>query len=249
MSASTMSSFESTSSRKRGMPARPTVKGAAFPELVGRVLVVDDNMRARQSMVDVLAAAGHDVESSASAIEALKLVGRSAFDVIITDLQMPGMDGLAFIRALAERKIEAQIVMVTAFASVSSAVEAMRYGAFDYIEKPFDVEQLESLVSRALRHGDKVGCRSSVPAARAGEGIMVGDSPAMRLLRQRITQAAPTDETVLITGESGTGLGLAIVERIVAAHGGRAQVANCPEGGAAFTLIFPEHRHALEKAA
>src|SRR5262249_31778971 len=139
-------------------------------------------------------------------IEALKIVEQGTLDLIITDLQMPGMDGLAFIRVLAERKVEAQIVMITAFASVASAVEAMRYGAFDYIEKPFDIEQLESLVARALRHGEKVGPRSSVPPlAAAWEAIMVGNSAAMRSLRQRIAQAAPTDETVLITGESGTG--------------------------------------------
>ncbi len=203
----------------------------AIPELVGRVLVVDDNARARQSMVDVLAAAGHEVASSASAIEALKIVEQTTFDVIITDLQMPGMDGLAFIRTLSERKVETQIVMVTAFASVASAVEAMRYGAFDYIEKPFDVEQLESLVSRALRHGEKVGRRSSVPAAPAAwESIMVGESKALVMLRRRIAQAAPTDETVLITGESGTGKEL--VARCLHAASRRSSRAlvslNCP---------------------
>ena len=154
------------------------------------------------------------------------------FDVIITDLQMPGMDGLAFIRALAERQVEAQIVMVTAFASVTSAVEAMRYGAFDYIEKPFDVEQLEQLVARALRHGDE----GRPPLERCRRGrlpgnrIMIGQSPAMQLLRQRIAQAAPTSETVLITGESGTGKEL--VARCLHAasrRGGRALVSlNCP---------------------
>ena len=102
--------------------------------LVGHVLVVDDNLRARQSMADVLRAAGHEVLACASAMEALKQLDRN-FDVVITDLQMPGMNGLEFIRALEERKVEAQVVMVTAFASVSSAVEAMRHGAFDYIEK------------------------------------------------------------------------------------------------------------------
>jgi DNA-binding NtrC family response regulator len=231
MSIPTMNPASITSSRRREAASRGHARLAAYPELVGHVLVVDDNARARQSMADVLSAAGHHVESCASAIEALKIVERGAFDVIITDLQMPGMDGLAFIRALAERKIEAQIVMVTAFASVTSAVEAMRYGAFDYIEKPFDVEQLESLVARALRHGDKVGCRSSVPTrAAAWEGIMVGESPAMQQLRQRIAQAAPTDETVLITGESGTGKEL--VARCLHAasrRGGRAFVGlNCP---------------------
>src|SRR5205085_5629870 len=138
-----------------GTYSRKDVKPLAappIPELVGRVLVVDDNARARQSIVDVLKAAGHEVVASASAIEALKIVEKNPFDVIVTDLQMPGMDGLAFIRTLSERKVESQIVMITAFASVTSAVEAMRYGAFDYIEKPFDVEQLETLISRALRH-------------------------------------------------------------------------------------------------
>jgi DNA-binding NtrC family response regulator len=217
---------------RKGEPRKASPAGPpAIPERVGRVLVVDDNARARQSMVDVLATAGHDVAPCASAIEALKVVEQGEFDVIITDLQMPGMDGLAFIRALAERKIEAQIVMVTAFASVSSAVEAMRYGAFDYIEKPFDVEQIESLVARALRHGEKVGCRSSVPRPQpAWDGIMIGQSSAMEVLRERIAQAAPTDETVLITGESGTGKEL--VARCIHAasrRSGRALVGlNCP---------------------
>src|SRR5436305_510483 len=216
--------------RKDAKP-RPAHAAQEIPERTGRILVVDDNARARQSMVEVLATAGHDVVASVSAIEALKIVERGAFDIIITDLQMPGMDGLAFIRTLAERNVEAQIVMVTAFASVASAVEAMRYGAFDYIEKPFDIEQLESLVARALRHGEKVGCRSSIPAAGCEwESIMVGQSSAMRLLKQRIAQAAPTDETILITGESGTGKEL--VARCLHAasrRSGRALVGlNCP---------------------
>jgi DNA-binding NtrC family response regulator len=203
----------------------------AYPDLTGRVLVVDDNPRARQSMADALAAAGHEVVASASAIEALKLTDRQLFDVIITDLQMPGMDGLAFIRTLAERKNEAQVVMVTAFASVSSAVEAMRYGAFDYIEKPFDVEQLEELIARAMRHGEKVGRRSTMsPSPPAWEAMMVGTSPAMQLLRQRIAQAAPTGETILISGESGTGKELvARCLHAASARAGRALVGlNCP---------------------
>jgi CheY-like chemotaxis protein len=93
-----------------------------IPELVGRVLVVDDNARARQSMADVLSAAGHDVRAAASAVEALRVVEQGPWDVIITDLQMPGMDGLALLHAT--ERSESQIVMVTAFASVTSAVEA-----------------------------------------------------------------------------------------------------------------------------
>ncbi len=216
---------------------RPTVENSLvgalsqFPDVVGRVLVVDDNPRARQSMADALATCGHEVVATSSAIEALKITSEQTFDVIITDLQMPGMDGLALIRTLAERKSEAQVVMVTAFASVTSAVEAMRYGAFDYIEKPFDVEQLEQLVARALRHGEKVGRRSTMsPPPAAWEALMIGQSAALRLLKQRIAQAAPTDETVLITGESGTGKEL--VARCLHAASRRAQRAlvglNCP---------------------
>jgi DNA-binding NtrC family response regulator len=214
----------------QGTGSQAASAAQAIAELTGRIIVVDDNARARQSMADVLRAAGHEVAACASAAEALRLIEQMVFDVVITDLQMPGMDGLAFIRALAERHVESQIVMVTAFASVSSAVEAMRYGAFDYIEKPFDVEQLEELVARALRHGMKVGRRSSVPAAASWDGIMIGQSPAMQLLRQRIAQAAPTNETVLITGESGTGKEL--VARCLHAasrRSGRALVGlNCP---------------------
>jgi DNA-binding NtrC family response regulator len=179
----------------------------SLPVRVGRILIVDDNPRARQSMAEALTAAGHEVVALASAVEALQQISRlPSLDVILTDLQMPGMDGLAFIRALAERRCEAQVVMVTAFASVGSAVEAMRYGAFDYIEKPFDVEQIEEIVLRAMRHGEKVGRRSTMGETAADWGsLMVGQSPAMHRLRLAIAQAAPTDETVLISGESGTG--------------------------------------------
>jgi DNA-binding NtrC family response regulator len=204
----------------------------ALPVRVGRILIVDDNLRARQSMFEALTASGHEVVALASAVEALQQIARlPPLDVILTDLQMPGMDGLAFIRALAERRCEAQVVMVTAFASVGSAVEAMRYGAFDYIEKPFDVEQIEEIVLRAMRHGEKVGRRSTMMETGADWGaLMVGDSPAMQRLRQAIAQAAPTDETVLISGESGTGKEL--VARCLHTASRRAERAlvglNCP---------------------
>src|SRR5262245_13932113 len=102
-SASVASAVASHSRKPEQRPGGP-LNPVAVPECGGRVLVVGDNLRARQSMVEVLAAAGHEVVSSASAVEALRIVERGTFDVIITDLQMPGMDGLAFIRTLAERK-------------------------------------------------------------------------------------------------------------------------------------------------
>ncbi|MFO7908077.1 MAG: sigma-54-dependent transcriptional regulator [Planctomycetota bacterium] len=176
----------------------------------GHVLVVDDHKNARESMADVLRHAGHQVRCCSSGVEALNQLDDWPADVIITDLKMPGMNGLEFIRSLARRAHDAQIVMVTAHATVPSAVDAMRLGAFDYIEKPFRVERLEELVARALRHGEAECARTTVPSTREPDnpavGVdMIGDSPAMKSLRREIARVAPTEETVLITGESGTG--------------------------------------------
>lgn len=170
---------------------------------VGRVLVVDDHARARESMADILECAGYRVQCCSSAVEALRKLDATTFDCIITDLRMPGMTGLEFIHELSKRNDDAQVVMVTAHASVTTAVDAMRHGAFDYIEKPFNADQLEELVGRAMRHGAER--RSIVPAATDQTSAMVGSSQIMQQLRQRIAQVAPTAETVLITGESGVG--------------------------------------------
>jgi DNA-binding NtrC family response regulator len=199
---------------------------------VGRVLVVDDRASAREAMADILRHAGHEVETSSSAREALGKLDGAAFDVVLTDLNMPGMSGLEFIQALGERRIEAQVIMVTAYASINSAVEAMRQGAFDYIEKPLNASQLEQIVARALRQAETlvaktaIGCASS-PGANAA---MIGASAAMQQLRKRIAQVGPTDVAVLITGENGTGKEL--VARSIHAASRRAArdmiSVNCP---------------------
>ena len=204
----------------------------ALPGGSGRVLIVDDHPQARQSMADVLRHAGHRVDCCSSAAEALQVVQREAFDCIITDLKMPGMSGVEFIIQLEHRRYRSQVVMVTAHASVATAVEAMRHGAFDYIEKPFDVDQLEQLVAQAIRHGRLLGGEAAVQGANAAAAPpgMIGSSEVMRVLRARIAQIAPTPETVLVTGESGTGKEL--VAQAVHAASGRCQKPlvslNCP---------------------
>ncbi len=199
---------------------------------VGVVLVVDDHQQSRQSMADILRQAGHKVDCCSSAAEALQQIERRDYDCIVTDLKMPGMSGLELILHLEARRYPAQVVMVTAYGTVASAVEAMRHGAFDYIEKPFDVDRLEQMVSKAifhrrLREGGLLGAGAS---GAIDPPVMVGISPAMQTLRSRIRQVAATSETVLITGESGTGKEM--VARAIHAASPRNQApfvsVNCP---------------------
>jgi DNA-binding NtrC family response regulator len=209
-----------------------------------RVLVVDDHSSAREAISDVLRQAGYDVATCASATEALGRLAQQPIDVVVTDLQMPGMDGLEFIREIERRRLSVQVLMITAHASISSAVKAMRHGAFDYIEKPFDAAELEHSVANACdrlrlsQHGARnteqgarnQGQRSSPCSLLPAPCSMIGSSPAMHELRQRIVQVAASDETVLICGESGTGKEL-VAQTIHARSrraGGPLVSLNCP---------------------
>ena len=197
----------------------------------GRVLVVDDHRQARESMSDVLRQAGHQVACCSSGAEALEAMARQPFDCVVTDMKMPGMTGIDLIVQIEQRRAAVQVVMVTAHATVATAVEAMRHGAFDYIEKPFDVDSLERLVSQAIRHGRLIRPEPGVEdCGGAASPVMIGSSPAMQALRSRILQIGPTPETVLITGESGTGKEL--VARAIHASSNRCDAAlislNCP---------------------
>ncbi len=184
-----------------------------------RVLVVDDHASAREAVADVLRAGDYDVVTCASAAEALSRLSASSADVVVTDLQMPGMDGLEFICEIERRGLDVQVLMITAHASIASAVEAMRHGAFDYLEKPFDALKLERSVaqacerkrlfqqSSAIAAGEVSSAHVSEPSLAMASSCpsMIGNSVAMHQLRRRISQVAATDETVLICGESGTG--------------------------------------------
>jgi len=201
-----------------------------------RVLVVDDHPSAREAVADVLREAQYGVATCASASEALVQLTGEKFDVVVTDLQMPGMNGLEFIGEIERRRFDVQVLMITAHGSVATAVEAMRHGAFDYIEKPFDAVALERSVAQACDR--RIATDGSAAAGVAPPAAtMIGSSPAMQRLRERIAQVAATDETVLICGESGTGKEL--VARAIHAHSRRVcgplVSLNCPALSAQLT--------------
>jgi DNA-binding NtrC family response regulator len=207
-----------------------------------RVLVVDDHASAREAVADVLRCAQYEVTACASAMEALGKLAGGRTDVVVTDLQMPGMNGLEFIREIERRRLDVQVLMITAHASVPSAVEAMRLGACDYIEKPFDAVALEKSVAQACDR--RMVCAvtdGSYIVAKTGDSAlapsMIGSSRAMLKLQERISQIAATDETVLVCGESGTGKEL--VARTIHALSRRAGCPlvslNCPALSAQLT--------------
>ena len=176
-----------------------------------RILVVEDNDTLRGGVSLALREAWSEVEEAASGEEALARIhdpGREPFDVVLTDVRLPGADGLAVLRAARERDPRTSVLLMTAYGSIETAVEAMRFGAFDFVQKPIDLEQIELRVTRALEHrrliAEVTELREEQAARRAVDEI-VGDSPALRAAVDLALRVAPTRSTVLVTGETGTG--------------------------------------------
>ncbi|HXU80819.1 MAG TPA: sigma-54 dependent transcriptional regulator [Polyangia bacterium] len=170
-----------------------------------RVLIADDEINIRRVLEAILRRDGYDVVTAANGLEALAGMTRGVHTVI-TDLKMPGLDGMGLLRKLSSEYPDVPVVMITAHGSVENAVEAVKLGAFDYIEKPFDQEQIRQVVDKALRTHSlaRRDARIEEPVAR-GRFRLVGESPAIRQVYAVIEKVADTPSTVLITGESGTG--------------------------------------------
>jgi DNA-binding NtrC family response regulator len=174
----------------------------------GRVLIVDDDESLCEAMEAALRRAGFQPSWKTAADEALALLDQEDFDVVVTDLHMKGMNGLALCERIAANRPDVPVVVVTAFASMETAVAAIRAGAYDFINKPFELEELKLTLEHAVQHRalreevkrlrQEVG-RSALPSE------IVGSSPALRKVGDLIDRVAETDATVLITGESGTG--------------------------------------------
>ncbi|MBI5633830.1 MAG: sigma-54-dependent Fis family transcriptional regulator [Nitrospirae bacterium] len=174
---------------------------------MAEILVVDDDLRMRQLIEELLRTEGFTVYSTGDGREALMMLKERAFDIVITDLKMPHVSGLEVLAYAKDINPEALVVMVTAHGTVESAIEAIRKGAYDYIQKPFDPDHLLLLVKRALEHHDLLdeNRRLSAEVRSYQEDDIIGSSQGMMSVRQLIDKVAPLDTTILIQGETGTG--------------------------------------------
>ena len=169
------------------------------------ILVVDDEPGVRSSLGAVLRDEGLDVETAASGEECLDRAARTPYDVIVLDVWLPGVDGLVTLQRLRERKVDAQVVMISGHGNIESAVRAIKMGAFDFVEKPLSLEKTVLVVRNALRQRDLEAENRALRARVDRQHVMVGESFAMRQLREQVETAAPTNGRVLIYGDNGTG--------------------------------------------
>ncbi|WNG41875.1 sigma-54-dependent Fis family transcriptional regulator [Archangium minus] len=202
---------------------------------------MDDQRNMRATTALLLRSEGYSVLESANGDEALTTLSGGGVDLMLTDLKMEPMDGLTLLKKALEVAPRLQVIMMTAFGSIESAVEAMRQGAFDYVTKPFKEGELRYRVERALERARlqaTVDMLAGEFNERHGLSALVGGSPAMRELTSRLVRVAQSDATVLVQGESGTGKEL--VARAVHAHSRRKDKAFVPVNCAAISETLLE---------
>ncbi len=222
------------------MQVRSQTVGALAPR-GGKVLVVDDQRNMRATTAIVLRDAGYVVAEAEDGQAAVQRVAAETFDVVLTDLRMPEVDGMEVLRAAQRLAPETQVIVMTAYGTIESAVEAIRRGAYDFLAKPFKEDELLLRVAKALEKRRLLGEVSLLAGElrkRDGLDRIVGRSRAMQEVLERVARVAPTDATVLVSGESGTGKEL--VARALHLASRRGQRAFVPVNCAAITETLLE---------
>jgi two-component system, NtrC family, nitrogen regulation response regulator NtrX len=169
------------------------------------ILIVDDEPGVRSALSGILRDEGYDVEAVESGEQCLDRVVREVVDVIVLDVWLPGLDGLATLARLRQMNIDSQVVVISGHGNIESAVKAIKMGAFDFVEKPLSLEKTVLVIRNALRQRRLEAENRALRARVDRAGKMVGESLLMRHLREQVAMAAPTNGRVLIFGENGTG--------------------------------------------
>ena len=177
-----------------------------------KILIVDDELIMRESLAGWLERYGHEVTKTASGEEALQILNDSRFDILLVDIKMEGMSGLDVLKQVKENDPEVAVVMITAYGSISTAIEAMKNGAYDYLLKPFEPDELGLLIEKIIEY--QAQARENLYLKQQYQDrtrfeSMIGQSKPMQEIFDLIQDVAPTGSTVLITGETGTGKELA----------------------------------------
>lgn len=177
-----------------------------------KILIVDDELIMRESLAGWLERDGHHIEKAESGEKALEIVSRSRFDILLVDIKMEGMSGLDVLKYIKESDPDVAVIMITAYGSIPTAIEAIRHGASDYLLKPFDPQELGLLIERIIEqqeiNRENLYLREKDRESTRFES-MIGQSPPMQKVFKLIKDIAPADSTVMIAGETGTGKGLA----------------------------------------
>jgi len=172
---------------------------------MAKILVVDDERSIRNTLKDILEFEKHLVTLAENGKQALEIVHNGIFDLIFSDIKMPEMDGVELLSLLIDKGVEAPIVMISGHGNIETAVECIKKGAFDFIEKPIDLNRLLITVRNALDKNNLVTETKTLKKKVAKKHQMIGVSPAIEKVRMMIERVAPTDARVLITGDNGTG--------------------------------------------
>jgi DNA-binding NtrC family response regulator len=176
--------------------------------VIGRILLVDDEEIVIRSCQRILREGDYEIEVARDGLAALEKINEGDFDVLILDIMMPRMDGLEVLRRVKESRPEIDIIMITGLHDIETAVKAMKFGALDYLPKPFEPEELQLLVAKAFDRRAKLhgtpGPEDPSSASYHFENIIGSSLPMQRIFRL-IAQCAPTNSTVMLRGESGTG--------------------------------------------